>query len=78
MPAKPSSPEYADTMTVRRISDTGRLQFGGANAFVSKLIVHEPVGLLPVADEVWELYYGPVLLAQVALKNKELHLARAH
>ncbi|WP_437617264.1 hypothetical protein WMF20_33070 [Sorangium sp. So ce834] len=29
------------------------------------------------ADDVWELYYGPVLLAQVTLKNKELQLAKA-
>ncbi|CAN96306.1 transposase pseudogene [Sorangium cellulosum So ce56] len=31
----------------------------------------------PSADDVWELYYGLVLLAQVTLKNKELKLARA-
>ncbi|WP_437651492.1 hypothetical protein [Sorangium sp. So ce362] len=29
------------------------------------------------ANDVWEPYYGPVLLAQVTLKNKELKLARA-
>ncbi|MGK4007812.1 integrase core domain-containing protein [Sorangium sp. So ce1036] len=77
MPSKPSSPEYPDTMAVRRVGDMGRLQFGGANTFVSKLIANEPVGLLPIADDVWELYYGPVLLAQVTLKNKELQLAKA-
>ncbi|WP_437748162.1 hypothetical protein WMF39_09925 [Sorangium sp. So ce1504] len=30
-----------------------------------------------IADDVWELHYGPVLLAQVTLKNKELQLVRA-
>jgi putative transposase len=35
------------------------------------------VGLLPLADDVWELCCGPVLLAQVTLKNKELQLAKA-
>ncbi|WP_438014491.1 integrase core domain-containing protein [Sorangium sp. So ce315] len=77
MPSKPSSPEYPDTMTVRRVGDMGRLQFGGAHTFVSKLIANEPVGLLPIADDVWELYYGPILLAQVTLRNKELQLVKA-
>ncbi|MGK4006797.1 hypothetical protein WMF31_29515 [Sorangium sp. So ce1036] len=55
----------------------GRLQLGGASTFVSKRIANEPVELLPIADDVWELYYGPVLLAQVTLRNKELQLAKA-
>ncbi|WP_437630348.1 integrase core domain-containing protein [Sorangium sp. So ce854] len=77
MPSKPSSPEYPDTMAVRRIDHTGKVKLGGSHAFVSKLIANEPVGLLPIADDVWELYYGPVLLAQVNLKNKELQLIKA-
>jgi transposase InsO family protein len=76
MPSKPSSPEYPDTMVVRRIQDTGRLKFGGANTYLSKLLVHEPVGLLPIAEDVWELYYGSVLLAQITVKNKEVQLTK--
>jgi len=76
MPSQPASPEYPDTMAVRRISDKGRLTFGGCNALVSKLLVNEPVGLLPIEEDVWELYYGSVLLAQVTLKNKELRLEK--
>jgi putative transposase len=76
MPSKPSSPEYPDTMTIRRIDHTGKVNLGGAQTFVSKLIANEPVGLLPIADDDLELYYGPVLLAQVTLKNKELQLSK--
>lgn len=77
MPSKPSSPEYPDTMAVRRLDEQGRMLFGGSQTTVSSLLAGEPVGLIPSADDVWELYYGPVLLAQVTLKNKELKLARA-
>ena len=42
----------------------------------SKQIAGEPVGLLPIDNEVWELYYGPVLLAQVTLKNKQIQLMK--
>jgi transposase InsO family protein len=76
MPSKPTSPEYPDTMTVRQIDDQGRLKLGGACTLVSKLLGNEPVGLMPIDDEVWELYYGSVLLAQVTLKNKALHLSK--
>lgn len=62
--------------TVRRLGTTGQRQFGGASTFVSTLIASEPVGLLPIADDIWELYYGPVLLAQVPLKNKELQFSK--
>lgn len=76
MPSKPSSPEYKDTMTVRRIDDKGKLWLGGATALVSRLLINEPVGLLPIEQDQWELYYGEVLLAHVTLKNKELELRK--
>ncbi|WP_437909972.1 hypothetical protein WME95_20520 [Sorangium sp. So ce327] len=37
----------------------------------------EPAEPIPSADDVWELCCGPVLLAQVPLKNNALKLARA-
>ncbi|XXR47203.1 hypothetical protein WMF29_42655 [Sorangium sp. So ce381] len=77
MPRKPSSPGCPNTTTVRRIGSTGQLQFGGGQSFVFKLIAGEPMGLLPIADDIWELYYGPVLLPQVPLKNKEPQRAKA-
>jgi putative transposase len=76
MPSKPASPEYADTMTVRRIDDKGKLWLGGAKTMVSRLLINEPVGLLPIEEDQWELYYGSVLLAHVTLKNKELELRK--
>jgi transposase InsO family protein len=76
MPSQPSSPEYPDTMSVRRIRPQGGLKIGSAEAFVSRLIIQEPVGLLLVGEDAWEVYYGPVLLANVALKNKALEIVR--
>jgi transposase InsO family protein len=76
MPSKPSSPEYPDTMSVRRLNDVGKLSFGGRKTYVSKLIANEPVGLLPIADDVWSLYYGEVLLAEITVKNKQVALTK--
>jgi putative transposase len=76
MPSKPSSPEYPDEMTIRKLSEKGGMALGGDITLISKLIAGEPVGLLPIDNEVWELYYGPVLLAQVTLKNKQIQLMK--
>ena len=76
MPSQPASPEYADGMTVRRITAKGGLRFGGADVFVSTLIANEPVGLLPLGEVLWELYYGPVILAHITIEDKVLKLAK--
>jgi transposase InsO family protein len=76
MPSQPSSPEYPDAMSVRRINEGGKLLLGGEKVYVSRLICHEPVGLLPIEEDQWELYYGSVLLANITLKNKALELRK--
>jgi putative transposase len=78
LPERPKSPEYADMMKVRRLDGMGRLSFAGqtSKTTVSALLAHEPVGLDPVEEDSWNLYYGPVLLAKVTLKNKALRFEK--
>jgi putative transposase len=78
LPERLKSPEYPDTMKVRKLDRAGRLCFAGqtTKTTVSPLLAHEPVGLELVDDDCWKLYYGPVLLANVTLKNKELRFEK--
>lgn len=76
MPSKPASPEYPETMIVRRLNEQGRLKFGGGYTVLSKLIASEPVGLMSITDNVWEVYYGPVVLGRVSIDNKTLKLSK--
>jgi putative transposase len=78
MPDAPKSPEYPDTMKVRKLDGMGRLNFAGqtTKTSVSALLKREPVGLEPIDEDHWRLYYGPVLLAEVTLKNKELRFEK--
>jgi transposase InsO family protein len=78
MPETPSSPEYPDTMKVRKLDHLGRLNFAGqtSKTTVSAHLAREPVGLEPIEEDCWRLHYGPVLLAEVTLKNKELRFER--
>jgi transposase InsO family protein len=77
-PIAPKSPEYPDTMQVRKLDGVGRLHFAGqtTKTTVSALLAREPVGLEPTDEDQWKLYYGSVLLAEVTLKNKELRFEK--
>lgn len=74
MPAVLSSPEYPATMAVRRVAPNGRLTWQGQDVFLSKLLRGEPVGVEPIDEQRWRLHYGPVVLAELTMRGKELHL----
>jgi putative transposase len=78
MPEKPKSPEYPDTMTVRKLDGQGRLRFAGqtTNTTLSALIAREPIGFKSIDEDRWELFYGPVLIAELTLRGKEIRLDR--
>ena len=76
MPEKPRSPEYDDTKKVRKLDDQGRLQIGATKTLVSRLLAREPVGLEQLDEDRWKLYYGPVLLAEITCKNKEVRFEK--
>ena len=74
-PDKPRSPAYPDSMKVRRVDTSGRLSFKGIHK-LSTVLAEEPVGLEPIDEDTWELYYGPVLLAEIHIRNKQARLER--
>jgi len=76
MPSTPRSPEYADSMKTRRLDEAGRLQFAGHKTPVTRLLAGEPVGLDPIDEETWEIFYGPIAIGELRLRNKELSLVR--
>jgi transposase InsO family protein len=76
MPSEPRSPEYADTMKTRRVDESGRLKFDGHTVLVTRLLAREPVGLDPIDEETWEIFYGPIPIGELRLRNKELTLVR--
>lgn len=78
MPDKPKSPEYPDHMKVRKLDYNGCCRFPKqeSKTIFSKLLANEPIGLEPTDEDAWNVYYGPVLLAHLSLKNKELKLEK--
>lgn len=78
MPERPKSPEYPDTMKVRKLDGQGRICFAGQTSKItlSKLLAKEPIGLKPIDDDHWEVFYGPVLIAEMKLRDKEIRLIK--
>jgi transposase InsO family protein len=76
MPASLSSPEYPETMVVRRVAPNGHLSWKGQAVRISELLCGEPVGIEVIGEERWRMHYGPVVLAELTLRGKELRLDR--
>ena len=76
MPSAPRSPEYSDAMQTRRLDPAGRLHFRGHCTLLTRLLANEPVGLEPVDDETWEIFYGPIAIAELRIRSKQVTVNR--
>jgi putative transposase len=74
MPAALTSPEYPSTMEVRRVQPAGDISWQGHVVNVTKLLGGEPVGLEQLEEQRWRMHYGPVALAELTIRGKELRL----
>jgi putative transposase len=61
-PARLPELEYPENTKLRQVADNGLMYWKNRRVFVSKLMGGEYVGLLPVAEAFYEVYWGPVLL----------------
>jgi putative transposase len=57
-PSRLLEPEYGDEMEIRRVGPCGTMTWRGAKVFVSKVLAHEPIGLEPMADGLWRVWYS--------------------
>jgi transposase InsO family protein len=74
MPASLSSPQYPSTMEVRRVKHAGGMSWQGVEVHLTPLLSGEPVGVEPLDEQRWRLHYGPVVLAELTMRGKELRL----
>jgi len=72
-PARTPTIEYEGWFHVRRIRHNGEVRFRGRSIFVSQALRHEHVGLEEVDNDVFRLWFGPVL---IGLLDEGGHLIR--
>lgn len=62
-PARIAEPEYPETMLVRSVRSQGQIRWKKQEVFLSEVLWGERVGLLPVDDRWFKVYFAQVPLA---------------
>lgn len=78
-PLPPRVPEmtYPDDMEVRGVHAQGDIKWKGYQIYLSETLARELVGLRQIADDRWDIFFGPIRLAQLDTEHKRLiHLPR--
>ena len=53
---------YEESYVVRRVRHNGEIKWRGRYVYVSEALRGEPVGLLPVDNDRWQLYFAQLAL----------------
>lgn len=54
--------EYGSEYTCRKIRTNGTMKWGGREVFISGALCGERIGLLPVSDKEWKIYYATLAI----------------
>jgi transposase InsO family protein len=73
-PEQPREPEYGEGFEIRRILPGGQLSFRGQRLPIAHLLASQPVGLKQVDEDQWQLFYGPLPIGVVLMRNKQLRV----
>jgi transposase InsO family protein len=60
-------PTYGPEFETRRVKTMGAIKMKGGLIFLSEMLCHELVGLLPPEEDRYAVYFGPVLLGEIDL-----------
>ncbi|MEA2336840.1 MAG: hypothetical protein QOE82_847, partial [Thermoanaerobaculia bacterium] len=58
--SRPKTVEYDSTMEVHLVTTNGFFHWKGARVFASEVLVGANIGLLPIDQTVWSIYFGSV------------------
>jgi transposase InsO family protein len=73
-----SDPEYPAHFEVRRVYGNGAFHHGAVNPVVGAVLNRECVGMEPVQDGIWHLWFGPVFLGRLTeLSRTKYHLEKS-
>jgi len=73
MPDRPSALEYPGHFEHRLVSENGGIRWNGEWIGVTHVLAGELVGLEPIDDALWEVYFGPVKLGRLDERTMKLH-----
>lgn len=77
-PQRPSPLEYPSHFELRLVSQIGCIRWKARFVHVSRLLANETVGLEPIADGVWAVYFGPAHLGWLDETDFRIMDVRGH
>jgi transposase InsO family protein len=77
-PEELGDPEYPEHFELRRVKHTGTISMRDQQVVLSNVLYRECVGLEPIDDGLWHLWYGPVFLGRLQeLGRKKYQLEKS-
>lgn len=74
MPEQPRPPGYGEGFEVRQANERGSISWKGKLVKLTPVLAGQPVGLKPLDDDEWELFYGPLLIGYVLMRDGKPHV----
>jgi putative transposase len=71
-PKKLTQPDYPLHFEVRKVSTNGGIRWHSAWVNVSHLLGGDYIGLEEVADDIWAVYFGPVSLGWLHVREETI------
>lgn len=68
--SRPKPIEYDLNMDVRLVNANGEIKWKGDPIFVTEVLIGARIGLLPVADSIFSIHFGPVRIGYLDAKNR--------
>ena len=69
MPERPREPEYADDIEVRRVNSNGNFTWKGTRFLAGAPLMNQPIGFRQTDEDEWELFYGPLLVGYLLVRD---------
>lgn len=68
---------YPDDMAIRWVKSQGDISWRSRHVYLSETLAGELIGLRQISDRIWDIYFGPVRLAQLdSFEKRLIHLPR--
>ncbi len=72
----PTAPEYPEEWPTRAVRGCGQMTWGGKDVRITAALVGERIGLKPVEDGVWDLYFGSYVLGRFDERKSQVQPPR--
>jgi putative transposase len=71
MPERLREPEYGGDFVVRRVKPGGQMSWNGHLLKIGTVLSSQPVGFMQVDDDEWDVFYGPLPIGSLLVRDNK-------